>query len=162
MATVSDRATRYGMILLDTEPTILRSRGEPIVFRSPEETLEYARIHGIQRWMVYGDREGWWPIYTQAGPVRAPRQPRSGLTSAGTASRCLARARGELTCSAESWPSPCRSRFPTGPRRAPGHLTGPIAQGDGGAGGELTGSRAFRTTKSPWQTFRPRFARGSL
>src|SRR5919206_603575 len=51
------------MILLDAEPTILRSRGEPIVFRSPEETLEYARIHGIQRWKVYGDREGWWPIY---------------------------------------------------------------------------------------------------
>ena len=56
------------MILIDGGPTILRSRGEPIVFRSPEETLEYARIHDIQRWMVYGDREGWWPIYTQRGP----------------------------------------------------------------------------------------------
>ena len=56
------------MILLDGGPSILRARGEPIVFRSPEETLEYARMHGIQRWMVYGDREGWWPIYTQDGP----------------------------------------------------------------------------------------------
>src|SRR5436853_5746646 len=44
VASVSDRATRYGMILLDGGPSILRSRGEPIVFRSPEETVEYARI----------------------------------------------------------------------------------------------------------------------
>ncbi|MBV8714909.1 MAG: hypothetical protein JO020_26435 [Chloroflexi bacterium] len=73
---MSDRATRYGMILLDGGPSILRSRGEPIVFRSPEETLEYARIHGIQRWMVYGDREGWWPMYTQSGPVNPPPPPK--------------------------------------------------------------------------------------
>jgi hypothetical protein len=73
---MSDRATRYGMILLDGGPSILRSRGEPIVFRSPEETVEYARIHGIQRWMVYGDREGWWPIYTQAGPINPPPPPK--------------------------------------------------------------------------------------
>ena len=64
------------MILLDLGPTILRSRGEPIVFRSPEETVEYARIHDIKRWMVYGDREGWWPIYTQAGPVSPPPEPK--------------------------------------------------------------------------------------
>jgi hypothetical protein len=76
VATVSDRATRYGMILLDEGPSILRSRGEPIVFRSPEETLEYARLHGIQRWMVYGDREGWWPIYTPNGPVNPPPPPK--------------------------------------------------------------------------------------
>jgi len=37
------------MILLDGGPSILRARGEPIVFRSPEETVEYARLHGIQR-----------------------------------------------------------------------------------------------------------------
>lgn len=73
---MSDRATRYGMILLDGGPSILRARGEPIVFRSPEETVEYARLHGIQRWMVYGDREGWWPIYTQAGPVNPPPPPK--------------------------------------------------------------------------------------
>src|SRR5436190_16648209 len=64
------------MILLDGGPSILRSRGEPIVFRSPEETVEYARIHDIKRWMVYGDREGWWPIYTQAGPVNPPPPPK--------------------------------------------------------------------------------------
>src|SRR5262245_56819403 len=75
-ASVSDRATLYGMILLDDGPTILRSRGEPIVFRSPEETVEYARIHGINRWMVYGDREGWWPIYTQDGPINPPPPPK--------------------------------------------------------------------------------------
>jgi hypothetical protein len=73
---VSDRATRFGMILLDGEPTIVRVRGEPVVFRCPEETLEYARFHGIQRWMVYGDREGWWPIYTQDGPVSPPPPPK--------------------------------------------------------------------------------------
>ena len=73
---VSDRATRYGMIILDEEPTILRAKGEPMVFRSADETLEYARIHGIQRWMVYGDRDGWWPLYTQEGPVSAPPPPK--------------------------------------------------------------------------------------
>jgi hypothetical protein len=57
------------MILLDGGPSILRARGDPIVFRSLEETLEYARMHGIQHWMVYGDRDGWWPIYTQDGPL---------------------------------------------------------------------------------------------
>ena len=64
------------MILLDEKPTILRVRGEPVVFRSPDETLEYAKIHGIQSWMVYGDREGWWPLYTQQGPVNAPPPPK--------------------------------------------------------------------------------------
>ena len=70
------------MILLDGGPSILRARGEPIVFRSPEETLEYARMHDIQRWMVYGDREGWWPIYTQAGPSSPPppRKERVDIT----------------------------------------------------------------------------------
>jgi len=55
---------------------LVREGKVSIVFRSPEETLEYARIHGIQRWMVYGDREGWWPIYTQAGPVNPPPPPK--------------------------------------------------------------------------------------
>lgn len=64
------------MILLDGQPTILRSRGEPIVFRSPEETVEYACIHDIQKWMVYGDREGWWPMYTQSGPINPPPPPK--------------------------------------------------------------------------------------
>jgi hypothetical protein len=26
--------------------------------------------------MVFGDPEGWWPIYTQAGPVSPPRPPK--------------------------------------------------------------------------------------
>ncbi len=60
------------MIVLDDGLSILRARGAPIVFRSPEEILEYARLHDIQRWMVYGDREGWWPIYTQDGPLNPP------------------------------------------------------------------------------------------
>jgi hypothetical protein len=64
------------MILMDGGPTILRARGEPIVFRSPEETVEYARIHDIKQWMVYGDREGWWPIYSQAGPIYPPPPPK--------------------------------------------------------------------------------------
>jgi hypothetical protein len=73
---VSDRATRYGMIVLDGEPFILRAKGEPIVFRSPEETMQYAQMHGVQRWMIYGDRDGWWPIYTQEGPINAPPPPK--------------------------------------------------------------------------------------
>ncbi len=73
---VSDRAPRYGMILLDAEPTILRAKGEPVVFRSPEETLEFAQLHGITRWMVFGDRDGWWPLYTQDGPVSPPPPPK--------------------------------------------------------------------------------------
>lgn len=74
---MSDRATRYGMILMDEDPpTILRVRGEPVIFRSTEETLEFAQLHGIQRWMIYGDRDGWWPIYTQDGPVSAPPPPK--------------------------------------------------------------------------------------
>ncbi len=49
---------RYGMIVLDAAPTIARVRGTPIIFHSPEETVEYAQLHDVQRWMVYGDPEG--------------------------------------------------------------------------------------------------------
>jgi len=56
---VSDRPIRYGMIVLDGAPAIERVRGEPLIFRSPEETVEYARLHAIARWMVYGDADGW-------------------------------------------------------------------------------------------------------
>ncbi len=74
---MSDRPVRYGMILLDTAPTLLRVRGEPMLFRSAEETLEYARMHDIKRWMVYsGDADGWWPLYTQDGPVNPPPPPK--------------------------------------------------------------------------------------
>ena len=59
------------MILLDEEPPrVLEARGAPVVFRSHAETMEYAVLHGVERWMVYGDPDGWWPIYTQAGPER--------------------------------------------------------------------------------------------
>ena len=69
---MSDRRIRYGMIALDAAPTIVRLRGAPIIFHSPEETVEYAQLHDVQRWMVYGDPEGWWPLYTQDGPVNPP------------------------------------------------------------------------------------------
>ena len=69
---MSDRQIRYGMILLDAAPVILRVRGQPMLFGSADETLEYARLHGVARWMVYGDPEGWWPLYTQDGPVNPP------------------------------------------------------------------------------------------
>ena len=70
---MSDRAVRYGMILLDAAPTLLRVRGEPMLFRSADETLEYARMHNVKRWMVYGgDLDGWWPLHTQDGPVNPP------------------------------------------------------------------------------------------
>ena len=86
---MSDRPPRYGMILLDSAPTLLRVHGQPMVFRSAEETLEYARLHDIKRWMVYGDAEGWWPLYTQDGPVNPPPPPKErvdlSLTRQGTA-----------------------------------------------------------------------------
>ena len=69
---VADRAVRYGMIVLDAAPTIVRARGLPVFFSSPDETIEYARLHDIGRWMVFGDPEGWWPLYTQDGPVHPP------------------------------------------------------------------------------------------
>jgi hypothetical protein len=40
------------------------------------QTVEYAILQGVQRWTMFGDPEGWWPIYTQAGPVSPPRPPR--------------------------------------------------------------------------------------
>jgi len=73
---VSDRAVRYGMIVLDAAPAILRARGAPVYFVSPEETIEYARLHEILRWIVFGDPDGWWPLYTQAGPVNPAPEPK--------------------------------------------------------------------------------------
>ena len=29
-----------------------------------DETVEYAVLHGVQHWIVFGDPDGWWPIYT--------------------------------------------------------------------------------------------------
>jgi len=74
---VSDRPVRFGMIALDAAPTIVRLGGAPITFHSPEETNEYAQLHDVQRWMVYGDPDGWWPLYTQAGPVNPPPEPKA-------------------------------------------------------------------------------------
>ena len=48
-----------------------------MIFRSPEETVEYARLHAIGRWMVYGDADGWWPLYTQEGPVNPAPEPKA-------------------------------------------------------------------------------------
>jgi len=73
-----DRPVRYGMIALNAAPTIVRLRGAPIICHSPEETIEYAQLHDVQRWMVYGDPEGWWPLYTQNGPVNPLQSPRPG------------------------------------------------------------------------------------
>jgi len=46
---MSDRPVRYGMIALEATPTIVRLRGAPISFHSPEETVEYAQLHEVQR-----------------------------------------------------------------------------------------------------------------
>ena len=85
---MSDRAIRYFIIVLDAAPAIVRVRGEPMIFRSQEETVEYARLHEIARWMVYGDPDGWWPIYTHDGPVNLPHRRRSVSTSACTCEPC--------------------------------------------------------------------------
>lgn len=60
------------MILLDDKPTILRVNGRPMIFQSADETAEYARLHNVRSWMVFGDPDGWWPLYTQDGPVNPP------------------------------------------------------------------------------------------
>jgi hypothetical protein len=49
---MSDRPVRCGMIALDAAPTIVCARGAPLIFHSPEETVEYAQLHDVQRWMV--------------------------------------------------------------------------------------------------------------
>jgi hypothetical protein len=72
---VTDQVIHYGMILLDAAPTLLRVRGQPMFFRSADETLEYAHLHGITRWMVYGRADGWWPVYTMDGPVNPLPEP---------------------------------------------------------------------------------------
>jgi hypothetical protein len=72
---VSDRVIHYAMIVMDAAPTLLRVRGQPMAFRSADETLEYAQLHGITRWMVCGRADGWWPVYTQDGPVNPLPEP---------------------------------------------------------------------------------------
>ena len=74
---LTDRPVRYGMIVLDAAPTIVRVRGAPLIFQSPQETVEYAHLHDVQRWMVFGDPDGWWPLYTQNGPVNPPQEPKA-------------------------------------------------------------------------------------
>jgi hypothetical protein len=73
---MSGRPPRYGMILLDPAPSILRVEGRALIFQSPDETLEYALLHNVRRWMVFGDPDGWWPLYTQAGPVNPLPPPK--------------------------------------------------------------------------------------
>jgi hypothetical protein len=70
------------MIVLDAAPAIVCARGQPVIFHSAEETVEYARLHAVERWMVFGDPEGWWPIYTQDGPISPPpvRKERVDIT----------------------------------------------------------------------------------
>jgi hypothetical protein len=73
---MSDRPVRYGMISLDAAPIVLLDHGRPLVFQSADETVEFARLHNIRSWMIFGDPEGWWPLYTQDGPVHmAPPPP---------------------------------------------------------------------------------------
>jgi hypothetical protein len=47
------------MIGLDPSLVILRARGMPMHFVSPEETIEYARLHDILRWIVSADPDDW-------------------------------------------------------------------------------------------------------
>ena len=85
---MSDRAIRYGMIVLDAAPTIVRARGGPVFFSSPDESMEYARLHDIGRWMVSGDPDGWVAAVHPGRLGQPPRQsPRGAWTSACAASR---------------------------------------------------------------------------
>jgi hypothetical protein len=47
-----------------------------VYFVSQDETIEYARLHDIVRWIVFGDPDGWWPLYTQAGPANPAPEPK--------------------------------------------------------------------------------------
>ena len=73
---MSDRPVRFGMIALDAAATIVRSGGAPIIFHSPEETIEYAQLHDVQRWMVYGDPDGWWRLIRRMGRSTRLQSPR--------------------------------------------------------------------------------------
>jgi len=69
------------MIVLDESPYVLRARGVPLVFTSPEETVEYARLHDISQWLVFGDPDGWWPLFTQQGAAsERPEKKRRDIT----------------------------------------------------------------------------------
>ena len=72
---MSDCPIRYGMIVLMP----LRSsclRGTRCTSSHRKRLIEFARLHEITRWMVFGDPDGWWPLYTQAGPVNAAPEPK--------------------------------------------------------------------------------------
>ena len=75
---MTDHVIHYGMILLDADPTLLRVRGQPMFFRSADETLEYAHLHGITRWMVYAaaPMAGGPPTRWTAQSIRCPSHPR--------------------------------------------------------------------------------------
>ena len=81
---MSDRSPRYGMILLDAAPAILRVHGQPMLFGSADETLEYARLHGVARWMVTAIPRARGPSTPRRGRSTRPRHPGSGSTSTCT------------------------------------------------------------------------------
>ena len=74
---MSDRRVPFGMIALDAAPTIVRLGEAPIIFHSPEETIEYAQRHDVQRRMVSGEPMGGGPLYTQDGPVNPTPEPKA-------------------------------------------------------------------------------------
>ena len=46
---MSDRPVRYGMIVLDAAPVIVRARGAPVYFVSPEETMQVRGCGRVQQ-----------------------------------------------------------------------------------------------------------------
>jgi hypothetical protein len=78
---LSDRAVRYGMIVLDPAPAILRARGTPVYFVSQEETIEYARLHDIVRWIVLAIPAAGGRCTRRPDPSTRPRSPNPASTS---------------------------------------------------------------------------------
>jgi hypothetical protein len=78
---MADRLPRFGMILMDGPPALLRAAGTPLIFSSPDETVEYARMHGIGRWMVFGDPEGWCRFTPRRARSARPPNPKCASIS---------------------------------------------------------------------------------
>ena len=78
---MSDRAIRYGMIMLDAAPVILRARGTPVFFASPDGTIAYARLHDIMRRIVFGNPDGRRRCARRPGPSTPPRSLNEASTS---------------------------------------------------------------------------------
>jgi len=71
------------MIVLDAAPVIVRARGAPVYFVSPHETIEYARLHDIVRWIVLAIPTADGRCTRKPDPSTPPPEPKGRVDSRG-------------------------------------------------------------------------------